>query len=153
MEKTLFHLTKDDILILHNKMQLARIRSGQVLVREGVPPLGLFIVRSGSVLVQRNLNGFPMTVATLGQHEMFGEAAFMNPGHAATAGIAAAEDGEVVVLTPTRLNPVFQENPALFARFFHSIALVISRRLRAYNGQTAGSKSDRFGDLPSWEIL
>lgn len=153
MERTLLKLHKDDVRLLHAKMQLGRVKTGQVLVKEGQPPLGLFIVRSGSVLVQRTIGGYAITAATLEAGEMFGETAFICPApQPATATVVAAEDADVIVLTPQRLNPLFDENPALFGRFFQSIALTLSRRLRAYNEQ-AGAKRDRFGDVPSWEIL
>ncbi|MBW3567837.1 MAG: cyclic nucleotide-binding domain-containing protein [Proteobacteria bacterium] len=152
MNKTLLHLDKEDLQLLHGKMQLGRVKSGQVLVKEGVLPLGLFIVREGSVLVQRNINGYTITTATLGINEMFGETAFVSP-RPATASVVAADDTDVIVLTPRRLQPLFDENPGLFGRFHRSLAHVLSRRLRAFNEQTGGPKKDRFGDLPSWEIL
>lgn len=155
MERTLFHLNKDDIRLLHPKAQLGRVKPGQPLVREGTPPLGLFIVRSGHVLVQRNLIGYNSTVATLGPDEMFGESAFLAHAQPATASVIAGgeTDVDVIVLTPQRLNPLFEENPGLSGRFFHSIALALSRRLRAYNLQASAERSDRFGNLPRWEIL
>jgi len=151
MEKTLPKLTRDDVRLLHGKIQLGRVRSAQILVKEGIPPLGLFIVRSGSVLVQRTVNGYAVNAATLGPGEMFGETAFVSP-QPATAAVIAAEDAELMVLTPARLAPLFRETPGLAGRFFQSIALVLSRRLRHFNEQ-AGASRDRYGDLPSWEIL
>lgn len=154
MDKTLLHLNKDDLRLLHGKIQLGRVKPGQQLVKEGTPPLGLFIIRQGSVLVQRNVNSYSITAATLGPDDMFGETAFISPQpRPATASVIAADDTDVIVLTPQRLQPLFDENPGLFARFFHSIALVMSRRLRAFNEQTSGKTTDRFGDLPNWEIL
>lgn len=154
MEKALLKLNKDDLRLLHPKIQLGRVKSGQVLVKEGQPPLGLFIVRSGSVLVQRSINSYSITTATLHAGEIFGESAFINLSpRPATASVIAADDTEVIVLTPKRLNSLFEENPGLFGRFFQSIALTLSRRLRAYNEQAGGKPRDRFGDIPNWEIL
>lgn len=156
MEKTLLRLTRDDVRRLHPKVQLGRVKPGQPLIKEGVPPLGLFIIRSGYALVQRNLIGYTRTVATLGPNEMFGESAFLSvhPGPATATVIAGeGEDVDVVVLTPQRLKPLFEENPGLCGRFFQSIALVLSRRLRACSEQTGAERFDRFGELPRWEIL
>ena len=154
MHKTLMHLNKEDLQLLHGKMQLGRVKAGQPLVKEGTPPLGLFIVREGSVLVQRNVNSFTITTATLGVDEMFGETAFISPApRPATASVVAADDTDVIVLTPKRLEPLFEAHPGLFGRFHQSLAHVLSRRLRAFNEQTGARRKDRFGDLPSWEIL
>lgn len=154
MEKTLVHLNKQDLQLLQGKIQLGRVKPGQPLVKEGVPPLGLFIVRKGSVLVQRTVINYSVTANVLGENEMFGETAFINPAPSpATASVIAADETDVIVLTPQRLQPLFDEHPDLFGRFFHSIAVVMSRRLRAFNEQTGGRKQDRYGDLPSWEIL
>lgn len=154
MEKTLVHLNRQDLQLLRGKMQLGRVKPGQPLVKEGVPPLGLFIIRKGSVLVQRNISNYTITATTLGENEMFGESAFINPAPCpATASVVAADDTDVIVLTPQRLQPLFDENADLFGRFFHSVALVVSRRLRAFNAQTGARKKDRYEELPSWEIL
>lgn len=154
MERTLLRLNKDDIRKLHGKIQLGRVKAGQTIVREGAGTFGLFIVREGNVLVQRNLNSYVVTVATLGKDDMFGESAFISPEpRPASASVVAADDTDLLVLTPKRLQPLFDEDPGLFARFFESIALMLSRRLRAYNEQTTGTTRDRFGDLPDWEIL
>lgn len=154
MQQTLLHLDKEDVRLLQPKVQLARAKAGQVLVKEGTPPLGLFIVRQGSVAVRRLVNKFPVTVATLEVGEMFGESAFINPAPSpATASVFAAEDSDLIILTPQRLQPLFDEHPALFGRFCHSIALTLSRRLRAFNEQLGGQQRDRFGALPNWEII
>jgi len=154
MEKALPHLNKDDLRLLQPKIQLGRVKPGQHLVKEGAPPLGLFIVRQGCVLVQRTINNYVITAATLGANEMFGESAFISPQpRPSFAGIVASDETDVIILTPQRLQPLFEEHPGLFGRFQHSLALVLSRRLRAFNTQTGGPKQDRFGDLPNWEIL
>lgn len=154
MERTLRRLTRDDVQLLHGKMQLGRVKPGQALVKEGVPPLGLFIVREGSVVVKRSLAGFDRTVAVLAAGEMFGESAFISPApFPASATVVAAEQADVIVLTPQRLAPLFEEHPGLFSRFFHSISLTLSERLRACNELTGRVGSDRYGDIPDWEIV
>ncbi|HEX6928473.1 MAG TPA: cyclic nucleotide-binding domain-containing protein [Gammaproteobacteria bacterium] len=154
MEQALPRLTREDIHLLHGKMQLGRVKPEQALVREGQPPLGLFIIREGAVLVQRNVNSYAITVATLKAGDMFGETAFISPTpHPATATVVATDETDVIVLTPARLNPLFEEHPGLFGRFFQSLAPTLSRRLRAYNEQAGGGEDYRFGDIPSWEIL
>lgn len=152
--EALRYLSKEDFRLLHPKIQLARARSGQILVKEGMAPPGLFIVRQGSVVIQRNVNSYAIKTATLGPNEIFGETAFLNPhSWPATATASAAEECDLILFKPERLLPLFDEHPGLFARFFQSIAFIISRRLRAFNEQAGGIRHDRFGNLPNWEIL
>lgn len=154
MEGTLKFLKREDLHLLQPKTRLARARPEQLLVKEGALPLGLFIVRSGSVEVRRRTGQIDVAVAELGQGDMFGESAFLQK-LPASASVYAKTDTDLVIFTPDRLLPLFEEHPGLFARFFQSIAHVLSRRLRAFNEQLGGSASveDRFADLPSWEII
>src|SRR5690606_5460426 len=125
-------------------------KPGQVLIREGHPPPALFIIRSGSVLLQRNTNGFIVTAATLEAGRMFGESVFISPAPpSASASAVVADETAVIVLAPRRVNPLLEENPALAGRFFHSIALTLSRRLRSFNEQGTGNGAR----IPDWEIL
>lgn len=154
MEGTLKYLNRDDIRLLQPKMRLARAKLDQQLVKEGVLPLGLFIVRSGKVEVCRRMGMIDVPVVELGQGDMFGETAFLQK-LPASASVFARSEADLIIFTPDRLEPLFDEHPGLFARFFQSIALVLSRRLRAFNGQVGGdhSSSSQFEDIPKWEIV
>lgn len=153
MERTLLKLNQEDIRQLQDKGQPGRVNPGRLLVREGHPPAGLFIVRRGEVLVQRKTSAYAITTATLGPNAMFGETAFICPApQPALASVVAATETDVILLAPERVQPLLDVNPGLCHRFFQSIALELSRRLRAFNGQAGGHRTDRFGDLPSWEV-
>lgn len=150
MESALPKLNRDDIRLLLAGAQLGHAKPGQVLVREGHPPPALFIVRGGSVLLQRNANGYVITAATLETGRLFGESVFISPApRPASASAVAADETALIALAPQRLNPLFEENPALAGRFFHSIALTLSRRLRSFNEQGTGNGAR----IPDWEIL
>lgn len=153
MQNVLKFLTAPDVRELQNKMQLARIQPGQFLIREGKPPVGIFIIRKGTAEVRRAVHDREIVVAEVGENELLGETAFLRPT-SATASVVAKTVVEALVFTPERMGPLFESDPGIFGRFFHSLAFVISKRLRAMNEQAGGDPiAERFGELPDWELI
>lgn len=153
MDGVLKYLTPADASLLRNKAQLARVQAGQFLIREGKPPVGMFLIRSGKVSVQRDLHGHAMTIADFGAGTILGESAMLRPTEA-SASVIAMEETDAYVFTPERMAPLFESDPALFGRFFQSIAWIISRRLRDMNEQTGGDPfAEKFGKVPDWELI
>ena len=155
MEQTLPKLSREDIRILHPKIELARAKPGQVLVKELMNPIGIFILQKGSALVKRKQGAHDITVATLGPGDYFGETAFLD-SISASATVVAEHETDLLILRKDRIIPLFESHPDLFGRFFQSIALIISRRLRAITQQAGEAKApqeDRWGKLPNWEII
>lgn len=155
MDGALKFLTAADISLLRNKAQLARIQPGQYLIREGKPPVGMFVIRSGKIGVQRDMNGHAITVTVteLGANNVLGETAMLRPT-AAGASVVALEETDAYVFTPDRMAALFDADPGLFGRFFQSVAWLVSRRLRDMTEQTGGDPfTEKFGNIPDWELI
>ena len=153
MEGVLKFLTPADANLLRNKAQLARVQPGHYLVREGKPPVGMFVIRSGKVSVQRNTGGHEITVTELGAGTVLGESAMLRPTNA-NASVVALEETDAYVFTPERMALIFEADPGLFGRFFHSVAWIISRRLRGMNEQAGGDPfTEKFGKIPDWDLI
>lgn len=153
MENILPYLDRDALALLRPRMQLARVKPGQRIIREGAPAPALFIIRSGEVDVLRQSGGYDIFVTTLATNSIFGESAFLD-AMPASASVRARTESDLIVFSPQRLSPLFEESPSLFSQFYRSLALQLSRKLRA--ATTSNEKdplADRFGDLPAWEII
>lgn len=153
METILPFLDKDSLALLRPKLQLARAKAGQFIVREGQRSPALFIIRSGTADLVRNNSGNYMSIATLAQGHAFGESAFID-ALTASASARAGTDCELVVLSAQRITPMFDTSPELFSQFYRSLAFHLSRKLRLATGELGQLyEHARFGHLPSWEIL
>lgn len=152
MERILPYLDSESMALLRPKMQLARAAAGKRIISQGRRSPGLFVVRSGSVDIFRETGGNEIFVTTLGIEQMFGESAFLD-SLPASALVKAREDADLLVMTPAKLQPLFEQHPRLFSQFYRSLALHLSRKLRGATGEVNPGGVDRFGDVPCWEIL
>lgn len=84
------------------------VTAGQVVMKQGEPAGGFFVVLSGEYVVLLEVEPRPVVLATLGPGSCFGETGLLQTGvHTAT--VRASTDGEVVVLTEGELRSILTE--------------------------------------------
>ncbi len=125
-----FHLLSDsDWQQLLNKARRQSFRKDDVLIEEGSQQKILYILRSGYVRVDRNHDGQLLTYARLGPGELFGEMSFLEQADA-SASVIAEEDVEVDAIDGPYLTSLLASEPGFSARFYNSLAVTLSHRLR-----------------------
>jgi sulfate permease, SulP family len=106
-------------------------RPGDVLVEQGRPVPGLFVVTRGQVTaVLEHGNGADARLRTLRAGTIVGEISFVL-GTPATASVRADTDVEVAVLARDRLAELERVQPTLAARLHRRLARLASERLAA----------------------
>ena len=70
-----------------------------------------------------------MKIAELGKDEFFGDMNFLE-GLGASASVIADGPTKVLIITPEETNTLLLSVPGLSSRFYQSLALNLSRRLR-----------------------
>ena len=70
-----------------------------------------------------------MKVADLGANEFFGDMNVLE-GVGASASVIAEEPTKVLIITPEETNTLLLSVPGMETRFYQSLALSLSRRLR-----------------------
>jgi len=104
------------------------IAPGTTLIREGETTEAIFIVFMGAFQVRTRAGG-ERVVATVGANEIVGEMSFLERRpHSAT--LIANEDTWVVRLPWGVLEAKLCSDTAFAARFYRSLAVLASRRLR-----------------------
>jgi CRP-like cAMP-binding protein len=84
------------------------VTAGQVVMQQGEPAGGFFVVLSGEYVVLLEVEPRPVVLATLGPGACFGETGLLQTGvHTAT--VRATTDGEVVVLTEPELRNILND--------------------------------------------
>lgn len=122
----LLYLTANDWTLFVDKATRMTFRKGQTLVHRGKKSNGVFIVLSGSARVQ-----IPSKVVLpeIGPGEICGEMSFLEDA-AASASVVAYEDLEAYHLERPVLEKLFELFPHLGSRFYRSLAVSLSHRLR-----------------------
>jgi len=123
-------LNAADWELLRRHMKRVSYPRGAVLMQEGVYRRALLIVRSGSIRVERLLQGRPIVLAQLGAGEVLGDIGFAED-RAASASIVAQEACEVDAIEGDAMHSLIAAEPGLAARFYHSLAISLAQRVRA----------------------
>lgn len=88
-------LTKDDVAELVAAAELVDVRAGQVVVQEGAEDQDVYVIRRGSMIVEKTIGGNPVFLSYLPAGSYFGEMAVVD-GSARNATVKAAIKSEVV---------------------------------------------------------
>jgi CRP-like cAMP-binding protein len=123
-------LSTADWGLLRQHMKRVSYPRGAVLIEEGAFRRALLIVRSGSVRAERLLQGRTIVLADLGVGEVLGDIGFAE-NRAASASIIALEACEVDIIEGDAMQSLIAAEPGLAARFYHSLAISLARRVRA----------------------
>lgn len=122
-------LTGDDLRLLAERARHISYGAGDVVLREGSPTPGIFVLRSGRVLIEKRPTGQAQHVATLVPGEVFGEVSFID-NHPASATVIALDACEVDILDKTDVHSLLASVPGLSSRFYQSLAVKLAERLR-----------------------
>lgn len=87
-----------------------KFKKGQVLVKEGTEAHSVFLIRSGTVTVSKELEGKPVELDRLCSNELFGEIAMFGGGRR-FATVRADEDGEAVVFSRKEMENMLRKAP------------------------------------------
>lgn len=129
MQKFLTYLTDDDWLRMLKEVQRLDFKAGEVILKEGETRHAIFFIAAGSARVERRHMEFFVEIARLKTGEIFGEMSFLE-GYAASASVIAAEPCEVICFDGHSVEAMIKADSGFAARFYRSLAEVLSRRLR-----------------------
>lgn len=122
----LVYLTANDWALISDKAIRRQFKAGELLVQRERRTHGLFVLRSGTAIVQIPADRAPREI---GPGEVCGEISFLDE-LPATANVVAKDAVEAFFLDRATLQSLFELFPHLGSRFFHSLAAILSRRLR-----------------------
>jgi CRP-like cAMP-binding protein len=138
--KGLQFLTENDWALLRDKASERQFTKDQRLIHEGLASNTFYVIKSGTARVERRNGAQTIRIATLSSGDICGEMSFIEKT-AASASVVADEDVTADALDASTLQALFESFPHVGARFFRSVALTLSRRLRATSAELAKSKA------------
>lgn len=122
----LVYLTANDWALISDKAIRRKFKEGEHFVHRDRRTHGIYVLLSGSAVVEIPPGG---TGREIGPGEICGEISFLDE-LPATANVAAKGEVEAFFLDRSTLQSLFELFPHLGSRFFHSLAAILSHRLR-----------------------
>jgi len=119
----LIYLTANDWALITDKAVRRKFKAGEKIVEQGRRTHGIFVLLAGTASVQ-----IPPP-REIGPGEACGEISFVDE-LPATADVVANEPVDTYFLDHSTLQSTFELFPHLGSRFYHSLAAILSRRLR-----------------------
>lgn len=138
---------------------------GQLIVRQGTRLRGVYVIADGEVRVEHGFNvvrkakvkgadgserveqvpgRLSVEVTRLGRGAIFGEMSFIDDAPT-SASVSAVGDVAAVFIDAATVHGLLDKDPGFAARFYHSLAVVLSKRLREANKRARGGKGQRPG--------
>jgi CRP-like cAMP-binding protein len=125
--KEISHLTK----IIHNRNYLA----GECIFFEGDPGMGIYIIRSGEVMIKRKLeSGSYYFLASFGKGDFFGELGLVD-GEKRSASAIAKTDVSLSVIFKPELDEFIDKFPRKGIKILQGIIEIVVTRLRKLNDE------------------
>jgi CRP-like cAMP-binding protein len=118
-------LTPNDWVLINDKGRRVPLQKNEIIIKQGKREQTIFILLEGHVDI--TVGGGK--VATIGPGEICGEMAYLENG-LASATAMVGEDGQAYAIDWAVLTDLFELFPHLAYRFYRSLAVKLSRRLR-----------------------
>ena len=134
MKKVLFLLGKlehQDIEWILEEGELRKVQEKEILIQTGVQFTHLFLVLTGRFSVY-NDDENSKEIAQIGAGEILGELSFID-SKAPSATVMASEFSEVLCLRKEEVKRKLDNDSGFASRFYYSLALLLSHRLRKSN--------------------
>ncbi|MBB4640698.1 cyclic nucleotide-binding domain-containing protein [Rhizorhapis suberifaciens] len=108
-------LTSADVQEVLDGSEILSVRAGQPIITEGEQGDDIFVIRQGSMIVQKNVGGKPVFLSYLPAGSYVGEMAVIAGGKR-TATVRAAVKSEVIQLQGSAFRRLMEKKPALLER-------------------------------------
>lgn len=122
-------LTNEDITALEERAEMRDFVAGDVLIEEGKPIQSIFLIRSGTVEVNRMVRNKQVVLARCGAGEIFGEIGFLD-GDTATASVTAVEPVRALEINRIRMSVYLRMDDEIAKTFYRFLCHVLASRLR-----------------------
>ncbi len=131
-------LTHKALLLLASRMMEKNYAEGELVFREGDAGRACFIIAEGKVEIFRE-NGDPTSpdiLVDLGPGEFFGEMVLLDE-LPRSASVRVVEPARLYILYKTHFDALMAESPRVASHILHSLARLLSARLRRENDTPA----------------
>ncbi len=126
------YLTDSDMQRMEEAGEILSFKKGEVVVQQRTKIDSIYWIRSGVIQVDFNRLYGADTLAYLGEGDLFGEVSFLDSAET-SASVVAADKLEILAVSRDVLAKLMEEDAAFAARFYHTLAATLARRIRSQN--------------------
>jgi len=130
------YLTPNDWALIVDRSTLVSFKKQDALIQKGKQSRMLYLLIKGTAKIEAD---FKARIAEIGPGQICGEMAFLE-NNVASATVTAQENTEACGIEWSALNDLFELFPHMASRFYRSLAVSLSRRLRDQIVLKTGSK-------------
>lgn len=131
------YLTQADLAALQTRLRPVDYAAGEPVLRQGEERQALFVIVSGSIRVEKEMLGAGVPIAVLGEGEIFGEMSLVEP-FPASATVVCETPARIGLIELPELEGLMAADAAFAGRFYHSLAALLSTRLRIASSEFLG---------------
>jgi CRP-like cAMP-binding protein len=131
----LLYVNRNDWVLILDKAKSLNFKKDEALIQQGKQPATVFVIMNGKARIR---NALGLTIARISPGEICGEMAFLE-NTSASASVIAEEPMTAYGIGWPILQDLFELYPHLASRFYRSLAVSLSRRLRGQISRTASS--------------
>ena len=128
-------LTDEERVRFLSRAESRSYEPDEVILGEGDYNEDIFILIGGKARVDKQLETGPKTVAHIGTGEAFGEMSLLD-GSPTNSSVVAETAVEAYVLPLVAVADLLEEDPTLASHLYHSLAVMLARRLRERSSDT-----------------
>jgi CRP-like cAMP-binding protein/Fe-S-cluster-containing hydrogenase component 2/thioredoxin reductase len=133
-------LTSDDLVEAIESAVVESVKAGEAIIQEGAEGRDIFVIRQGSMVVEKAIGGKPVFLSYLPAGSYVGEMALLEGGRR-TATVRAAIKSEVIRIDGDAFRHLLNRKPALLARARQDMAT------RHQLNEFIEAKKDSFGGV------
>jgi cGMP-dependent protein kinase 2 len=108
-------LVPEDLVEVIESAEVKSVRAGETIITEGEEGYDIYVIRQGSMVVQKNVGGKPVFLSYLPAGSYVGEMALLDGGRR-TATVRAAIKSEVIKLDGDAFRRLLERKPGLMAK-------------------------------------
>jgi CRP-like cAMP-binding protein/Fe-S-cluster-containing hydrogenase component 2/thioredoxin reductase len=133
-------LIPDDLVEVLETAEVKSVRAGEAIISEGEQGIDIYVIRQGSMVVEKSIGGRPVFLSYLPAGSYVGEMALIDGGPR-TATVRAAIKSEVIRIDGAAFRRLLERKPDLLARA--KVDMASRRQLNAFIEE----KKDEFGGV------
>ena len=126
-------LQESELALLADMIVEKTYGTGQTVFQEGDPSSSLYVVRSGTVEIVKQVDGREQVLATLSEGDFFGEMALFEFAPR-SADVRVALEATIFEITKDQFDQLVLAEPAIAARVLYNMMEDMSRRVRKASG-------------------
>ncbi len=127
-------LTDEELFEVSRSVRELAVPAGTVIIKEGTPGDSLYILKKGTVTVEKERNGRKSLLTVLEPPKFFGEMSLIDD-YPHSAAVTAKTDCELMLVNRLDLEIILNWNTLLGLKLWRAFSKVLSERLRETNNR------------------